>query len=154
MTRTCIDHRVRMAAKPFTQLPIVAQILVVPARFELATYRLSGECSTNWAKELERDVGFEPTNAGIKTLCHRPLGESPIFWWSYTESNRTLMLAKRHRQPWLAPWILVQRVGLEPTTPWFSIRCSTNWATDALCIIYYNTLFDLKRSNCELTKCR
>ena len=36
---------------------------------------------------------------------------------------------KPFRRTWKAEFLLVTHVGLEPTTPWLKVRCSTDWAS-------------------------
>ena len=88
-------------------------------RLELATYSLEGYRSTKWATSA---YNLKPKISNL--CCERTCGQG---WIRTTELRRGQIYSLLP----LATWLLARLeplVGIEPTTYWLQISCSTSWA--------------------------
>ena len=112
--------------------------MVTRRRFELLTLWLKVRCSTDWASESWYKSGWaswirtsEMTESKSVAL---PLGYSPrmVGRDGFEPSNQKEL---SYSQPRLAtslpPQYMVPTIGIEPTTYWLQVSCSTNWAKSA-----------------------
>ena len=105
--------------------------VVAGAGFEPATFglwaRRAASCSTprckpllagmQFIKEMVEGAGFEPAKAKPADLQSAPFSHSGT-------SPRLILISNKKR--------LELVIGIEPTTYWLQVSCSTNWATPAL----------------------
>ena len=110
-------------------------------RFELQTLWLKVKCSTDWASGTNFVVAsarFELAHATVKVWCLTAWlrgNSNQTNWWREMDLNHR---TRRNRFTVCRVWPLrypsikmVPEIGLEPTTYWLQVSCSTNWAIPA-----------------------
>ena len=70
-----------------------------------------------------------PNQVGM-AICPTPIYKSS------NQRTRTINLPRIRRMLWPIElgYYLEPVIGVEPTTSWLQVKCSTNWATRAICI--------------------
>ena len=119
--------------------------MVTRRRLERLTLWLKVRCSTNWASGsylMAGVAGFEPAQWQSQSLLPYRLAipHSLDRWWRGVDSNHR---TKRN-------WVTVSRVyplrylsimvpakGLEPSTYWLQVSCSTSWAKPAYLFLWW-----------------
>ena len=120
--------------------------LVTCGGLEPSTHWLKVSCSTTWANRSQLWLGYLDSDQGdarVKVWCLTAWLYPKIEWWGGTDSNRRTRRELIYSQPRLATSLppqkitgsqqnkMVPAIGLEPTTYWLQISCSTSWAKPA-----------------------
>ena len=122
---------------------------MAPARIELATQGFSVLCSTDWATEpMVAREGFEPTTSGLwarratrllyLAMCcseEHNLNGGGTGIRTQAPISRPTGFQDRTLQPLGYSSVLVDPEGLEPSTLWLKVKCSTNWAKGPRCFL-------------------
>ena len=121
-----------------------ANKMVSRTELESVTLWLKVKCSTNWANGtyynfLAASARFELANATVKVWCLTAWlrGNIPLILngggrWIWTiEPEGTDLQSAAFGHFAIPPNKVVPEIGLEPTTYWLQVSCSTNWAIPA-----------------------